>query len=88
YNSYITSDPIQDRMGLWPRKPSPLLGHRPILISAPICNLDVEHNCGKSILKKIAIEILLPGNSERTSPCDRTIAFLSLPQSTYALTEH
>jgi hypothetical protein len=30
----ITSDPIQDRMGLWPRKPSPLLGLRPILILA------------------------------------------------------
>jgi hypothetical protein len=28
----ITSDPIQDRMGLWPRKLSPLLGLRPILI--------------------------------------------------------
>ena len=32
----ITSDPIQDRMGLWPRKPSPLLGHRPILIFAAL----------------------------------------------------
>jgi hypothetical protein len=28
----ITSDPIQDRMGLWARKPSPLLALRPILI--------------------------------------------------------
>jgi len=27
----ITSDPIQDRMGLWARKPSPLLALRPIL---------------------------------------------------------
>jgi hypothetical protein len=33
----ITSDPIQDRMGLWPRKTSPLLGHRPILILAWAC---------------------------------------------------
>jgi hypothetical protein len=28
----ITSDPIQDRMGLWARKPSPLLALKPILI--------------------------------------------------------
>jgi hypothetical protein len=30
----ITSDPIQDRVGLWLRKLSPLLNRRPILLPA------------------------------------------------------